>query len=322
VSPSLTIVFAGTPEFSVPTLEALARSQHRVAAVYTQPDQPAGRGQKLAASAVKQCALRLGLPIEQPRRFSEPGAVETLAGYRADVMVVVAYGLILPRTVLATPRFGCINIHASLLPRWRGAAPIQRAVLAGDTHTGVAIMQMEAGLDTGPVWRVAEVAIGAHETAGGLHDRLAVLGPEALLPVLESVAAGAGAPTPQTEVGMIYAAKIRKEEATIDWSRTAVELDRQIRAFNPWPVADTRFAGQQLRIWEAHPEALGSAPRDAEPGRVLACDASGVLVLTGAGTLRLTRVQAPGRKAMAASEFAKGHPLLGSVLGQPVTPSE
>ncbi len=296
----------------MPALEALVRSSHRVVAVYTQPDRPAGRGQQLAASAVKQCALRHGLPVEQPATLREPAAVERLQRWSADVMVVAAYGLLLPPAILQTPRLGCINIHASLLPRWRGAAPIQRAIAAGDQQTGVTIMQMEAGLDTGPMLLTRAVQIEARETAASLHDRLATLGAEALLDALDEVAQGAATPQVQPADGVTYATKLRKEEATIDWSRSAAEIDRQIRAFDPWPVAETRWNGQQLRVWQAIPI---DSPASNGPGQVIATSAAGIDVGTGTGVLRLTRVQSAGRKAMSAAEFLKAHRLDGAVLG-------
>jgi methionyl-tRNA formyltransferase len=288
------------------------RSSHRVVAVYTQPDRPAGRGQQLTASAVKQCAVRHGLPVEQPATLREPSAVERLQRYSPDAMVVAAYGLLLPPAILQTPRLGCINIHASLLPRWRGAAPIQRAIAAGDTQSGVTIMQMEAGLDTGPMLLARAVSIGARETAASLHDRLASLGAQALLDALDSIARGAATPRTQPAEGVTYAAKIRKEEAVIDWSRSAVEIDRQIRAFDPWPVAETRWNGQQLRVWQALPIDASAAPA---PGKVLGTSPAGIDVGTGDGVLRLTRVQSAGRKAMAAADFLKAHRLDGAVLG-------
>ncbi|HET9448525.1 MAG TPA: methionyl-tRNA formyltransferase [Steroidobacteraceae bacterium] len=308
----MSIVFAGTPEFAVPALEALLGSSHRVVAVYTQPDRPAGRGQQLAASAVKQCAVRHGLPVEQPVTLREPAAVEQLKRYSADAMIVAAYGLLLPQSILQTPRLGCINIHASLLPRWRGAAPIQRAIAAGDAQSGVTIMQMEAGLDTGPILLTRSVSIDARETAASLHDRLASLGAQALLDALDAIAQGAATPRPQPAEGVTYAAKIRKEEAAIDWSRPAADIDRQIRAFDPWPVAETRWNGQQLRVWQALPI---DSPATAAPGKVLGTSAAGIDVGTGNGVLRLTRVQSAGRKAMSAADFLKAHRLDGAVLG-------
>jgi methionyl-tRNA formyltransferase len=296
----------------VPALEALLRSAHRVVAVYTQPDRPAGRGQQLAASAVKQCAVRHGLPVEQPVTLREPAAVERLQRWSADVMVVAAYGLLLPQSILQTPRLGCINIHASLLPRWRGAAPIQRAIAAGDAQTGVTIMQMEAGLDTGPMLLTRALSIDARETAATLHDRLATLGAQALLDALDEIAAGTARPRVQPADGVTYATKLRKEEAAIDWSRSAAEIDRQIRAFDPWPVAETRWNGQQLRVWQAIPI---DSTASRSPGAVLATSAAGIDVRTGNGVLRLTRVQSAGRKAMSAAEFLKAHRLDGAVLG-------
>lgn len=307
----LSIVFAGTPEFSVPALEALAASAHRVVAVYTQPDRPAGRGQQLAMSAVKQCALRHSLPVEQPPTLRDPEAVERLAALRPDVMVVVAYGLILPANVLAIPRLGCVNIHASLLPRWRGAAPIHRALLAGDEVTGVTIMQMDAGLDTGPMLIERATPIESTDTSGTLHDRLAQMGADALREALEGISNGTLTPRAQPAEGATYAAKIRKEEARIDWTRTAIEIDRQVRAFNPWPVAETRWNGQQLRIWQA--TAIDEAC-NAAPGTIIGGGADGIRVATGAGILNMKRVQLAGRKAVSAAEYLNAQRLDGAVL--------
>jgi methionyl-tRNA formyltransferase len=312
VSFPLSIVFAGTPEFSVPALEALVASEHRVVAVYTQPDRPAGRGRKLTMSAVKHCALGHGLHVEQPPTLRDLQHIARLAGFAPDVMVVVAYGLILPQAVLDIPRLGCINIHASLLPRWRGAAPIHRAIEAGDAQTGVTIMRMEAGLDTGPMLLERCEPIRATDTTATLHDRLANLGAAALLAALPGIADGSLSPRPQPVEGVTYAAKITKAEARIDWAHTAIDIDRQIRAFDPWPVAETMLNGTQLRIWRATPSGAGAAAR---PGTVLACDDAGIHVATGAGTLVLTQVQSAGRKAVAAREFASGQRLEGVVLG-------
>lgn len=295
----------------MPALEALVASRHRVAAVYTQPDRPAGRGQQLAMGAVKQCATRHGLLVEQPSTLRDRATVERLAQWNADVMVVVAYGLILPADVLALPRLGCLNIHASLLPRWRGAAPIHRAILAGDAQTGVTIMRMDAGLDTGPMLLERATPIFAAETCAALHDRLAAMGAEALLTALDGIIDGSIAARPQPEQGITYAAKIRKDEAAIDWSKTAVELDRQVRAFNPWPVAETRCNGQQLRVWEAN---LAEESSTAVPGTVVATGADGIRVATGSGVLNLKRVQLAGRKAVSAAEFLNAHRLDGTVL--------
>lgn len=312
MSSQLSLIFAGTPEFSVPALEALVGSRHRVLAVYTQPDRPAGRGQQVTMSAVKQCALKHRLPVEQPPNFKDPIAVGQLAQYRADLMIVVAYGLLLPKAVLDTPRLGCVNIHASLLPRWRGAAPIQRAIQAGDKHSGVTIMQMDVGLDTGPMLLERVTAIEAHETGETLHDRLSMMGAEAVLEAIDAIAAGSAKPVAQPQEGATYAAKIKKEEALIDWSKPAIEIDRHVRAFNPWPIAETRWNGQQLRIWEATPLDKKSS---AAPGTVIATSGDGIEVATGEGTLQLTRVQAAGRKAMPAADFLRAHRPEGAVLG-------
>ena len=296
----------------MPALEALLHSAHRVVAVYTQPDRPAGRGQQLAASAVKQCALRHGLPVEQPVTLSEAAAVERLQHWSADVMVVAAYGLLLPQSILQTPRLGCINIHASVLPRWRGAAPIQRAIAAGDRVSGVTIMQMDAGLDTGPMLLKHLEPIGPRDTGETLHDRLSALGAKALIEALDPIASGTATPTPQPAEGVTYAPKIRKEEAQIDWSRPAAAIELQVRAFNPWPVAQTQWDGKQLRVWYAE---LVDGGSPANPGRVLATSAAGIDVGTGQGVLRLMKVQLAGGKAMAAGEFLNAHRLDGAVLG-------
>lgn len=311
MSASLSIVFAGTPQFAVPALQALLATSHRVVAVYTQPDRPAGRGRQLAASPVKNCASAAGVPIEQPNNFKELSTRERLAAYRPDLMVVVAYGLILPQTVLDIPRLGCLNIHASLLPRWRGAAPIQRAILAGDTETGVDIMRMEAGLDTGPVLLEGRIPIDPRETGASLHDRLAQLGAELLPRAIAGLVSGELQPQPQPASGITYAHKLQKEEARIDWHKSAVELDRQVRAFNPWPVAECRLDAEQIRLWEAEPTDLVST---AAPGTIIAADATGIVVATGAGVLRLLRVQAAGRKRVSGAELARARELVGKVL--------
>jgi methionyl-tRNA formyltransferase len=308
----LRIVFAGTPEFSVPALDALHAAGHTIAAVYTQPDRPAGRGRTLASGPVKKRALELGLPVEQPVSLKSPEPVAKLAEYSPDLMVVVAYGLILPQGVLDVPRLGCLNIHASLLPRWRGAAPIHRAILAGDTRTGITIMKMDAGLDTGPMLLVRPLEIGASETSGGLHDRLAALGAEAVVAAIDGWLAGRLAPVAQPAEGVTYASKILKEEALIDWTQPAEAIARQVRAFNPWPVAETRWRGQQLRIWEA--EAQGDAPAG-EPGQAVEAGNGRLLVATGSGLLRVHRVQLAGRNATGAAEFLNANQLLHARLG-------
>jgi methionyl-tRNA formyltransferase len=308
----LRIVFAGTPDFSVPALEALNAAGHSLLAVYTQPDRPSGRGRTVMPSPIKRRALELGLSIEQPATLKSEEAVLRLTDYAPDLMVVVAYGLILPQPVLDVPGLGCLNIHASLLPRWRGAAPIQRAILAGDTRTGITIMKMDAGLDTGPVLLVRATEIGASESCGSLHDRLAVLGAEAIVTAIEEWRAGRVAPTPQPDEGVTYAAKIRKEEALIDWAQSAVEISRQVRAFNPWPVAETRWRGQQLRIWaaQAWPGETGG-----EPGQVIEARNGRILVATGSGSLQLGQLQLAGRKITTAAEFLNANTLANARLG-------
>ena len=305
----------------MPALEALHAAGHHVVAVYTQPDRPAGRGRAVTASPVKQRALALGLPVEQPVTLKAADAQAALAAYEPDVMVVVAYGLILPQAVLDIPRLGCLNIHASLLPRWRGAAPIHRAVLAGDELTGVSIMQMDAGLDTGPELLRRELTIGARETAGQLHDRLAPLGAQAIVEAVAGRADGVLHAQPQPETGATYAAKIRKDEARIDWSRPALDIDRLVRAFNPWPIAETTLGGTQVRVWEARPweQASGAGATPVEsprlPGAVI--DVPGrVVVATGEGALELLTLQLPGRKPVGAREFLHSRPLAGARFGE------
>jgi methionyl-tRNA formyltransferase len=316
----LRIVFAGTPEFSVPALQALHDAGHAIVAAYTQPDRPAGRGREVASSAVKQRALALGIPVEQPATLRVPEAQQRLAAYAPDVMVVVAYGLILPQAVLDIPRLGCLNIHGSLLPRWRGAAPIQRAVLAGDERTGISIMLMDAGLDTGPELLRRELAIGPRETGGEVHDRLAPLGAQAIVEAVQGWAAGSIQATPQPATGATYAAKIRKDEARIDWTRPADEIDRQVRAFNPWPVAETRLGDEQVRIWEACPVTAEFATEShAAPGTVLQAPAGRVVVATGNGLLELLTVQFPGRKPLKARDILNSRPLGGKRFGEVIS---
>jgi methionyl-tRNA formyltransferase len=312
MSSALKIVFAGTPQFAVPALQALTSSGHDIVAVYTQPDRPAGRGRHLSMSAVKQCALDSRLLVEQPDNLRDAASLQRLRELAADLMIVAAYGLLLPAEALSIPALGCINIHASLLPRWRGAAPIQRAILAGDRRTGIDIMRMEAGLDTGPVLLERSIAIDERDTAGSLHDRLAELGAQVLMEALPGIATGTLHARPQAAEGVTYAAKLRKEEARIDWSHSAIEIDRRVRAFNPWPVAETRWREQQLRVWHAVPTGQQSS---APPGTVIAVHEGGAEVSTGSGTLVLTRVQLAGRKPTAIAEFLRAHSFHGVVLG-------
>lgn len=297
MSRSLRLVFAGTPEFAAVHLQALISAGYPIAAVYTQPDRPAGRGQKLAMSPVKQLALAHGIPVEQPPTLRDPAAQATLAALEPDLLVVVAYGLILPQAVLDIPRLGCINSHASLLPRWRGAAPIQRALEAGDAESGVTVMRMEAGLDTGPMLSKVTTALGAEDTGGSLHDRLAALGAAAVVEALPGLADGSLVGEVQDDDLATYAHKLNKDEARLDWERPAVELERRIRAFDPWPLCHTALAGEPLKVWAAE---LAAELADGQgiPGMVLDADRSGLLVACGEGALRLTRLQLPGGKPL------------------------
>ncbi len=309
----LRLVFAGTPVFAVPALQALLDSEHDVVAVYTQPDRPAGRGRKATASPVKALAMQAGLPVMQPVSFKEPAAVSNLATWQADLMIVVAYGLLLPPAVLETPRLGCVNVHASLLPRWRGAAPVQRALAAGDDTTGVCIMQMDAGLDTGPVLLARTLPIAATDNAQTLSDKLAAEGAAALLAALPGIATGQLVAAPQPATGKTYARRLQKSEAWIDWQQPADHILCQIRAFNPWPVAQTRWQNQALRIWQAQSgsPAAGSAPA---AGMVLQADAAGIVVATGAGTIRITQLQLPGKKVVSAADFVNAYDIVRATL--------
>lgn len=307
------IAFAGTPEFSVPVLQVLLDGPHEVVAVYTQPDRPAGRGRQLRASPVKELALARGIAVLQPASLKGAQEQQALAALRPDLLVVVAYGLLLPQAVLDIPARGCVNVHASLLPRWRGAAPIQRAILAGDAETGITLMRMEAGLDTGPMLAKAACPIGDEDTGSHLHDRLSQMGAELLAQHLAAILAGELEGQPQNDAQASYARKLDKREAELNWGRDASELDRQVRAFNAWPVAQTRHGGQVLRVWRSRPEEGG---QDALPGTVLDADRAGIRVSCGSGVLRLLEVQMPGKRPMAVADFLNAHSVAGVRLGE------
>lgn len=293
----LRIVFAGTPEFAAEHLKALLNSPYQVVAVYTQPDRPAGRGQKLMPSPVKQLALQHEIAVYQPQTLRDPATQAELAALKPDLLVVVAYGLILPQVVLDIPHLGCINSHASLLPRWRGAAPIQRAIQAGDAKSGVTVMQMEAGLDTGPMLLKVSTPISADDTGGSLHDRLAELGPPAVLQAIAGLATGSLRGEVQDDSLATYAHKLNKDEALLDWSRPAVELERLIRAFNPWPICHSSLNGAPLKVLAAQLATEQGEGRGA-PGEILAASKDGLTVACADGALRLTRLQLPGGKAL------------------------
>ena len=301
---SLRVVFAGTPEFAVPTLQGLIDSKHSVIAVYTQPDRPAGRGQKLQQSAVKQCAILHDLPVYQPLNFKDPTEIERFQDLQPDVLIVVAYGLILPKSILSIPSFGCLNVHASLLPRWRGAAPIQRAILANDEKTGITIMQMDEGLDTGDMLLQTVCPIEATDTSQSLHDKLAWLGKIALLDTLDFLGKKTLHPQKQDESFAKHAAKIAKREAKINWQESASFLERKIRAFNPWPVVFTERDQETLRIWSA--KALPQKTI-AAPGTILEIQQDSLIVATGDGCLQLLEIQLPGRKRLGIKEVLQAN---------------
>ncbi len=305
----LKIIFAGTPEFAAAHLTALLQSEHQVIAVYTQPDRPAGRGKKLTASPVKEIALAQNIPVYQPLNFKTEAAQNDFMHLQADLMIVVAYGLILPNIILDAPRFGCINIHASILPRWRGAAPIQRAIEAGDTKTGVTIMQMDAGLDTGDMLLKIECAISANDTGGSLHDKLITIGTPALIQALGLIEAQKIQAQQQPEIGITYASKLNKEEAALNWNLSASLLERKIRAFNPFPVAHSKTVGarddQRFRIWHA---SLTNENSTAAPGTIVRIDEEGLYVSCDKSVLRLNLLQLAGKKSMSVAEILRGHP--------------
>jgi methionyl-tRNA formyltransferase len=322
----LRLGFAGTPRFALPALNALLKSRHGVVAVFTQPDRPAGRGQNLKVSPVKELAEQQGLAVYQPASLKTTDAAALVQHLELDALIVVAYGLILPVAVLALPRMGCFNIHASLLPRWRGAAPIQRALLAGDALTGISIMRMEAGLDTGPILLTGKEPILDKDTGATLHDRLAAMGARLMLETLDALARGTARAMPQAGTGITYAEKIDKAEARIDWNDAAADICRKVRAFNPWPIAATTLDGVGVRIWDAEVAAAGEQAGltrgvadglGAPPGSVLLAANAGIEVACGVGTLRILRLQLAGRRALTAAEFIKAAKLSGVRFASP-----
>ena len=301
MSNSLRIIFAGTPDFAARHLQALLDAGHEVVAVYTQPDRPAGRGQQLQASPVKQLAVANDITVYQPKSLKKAKAQSELAALSADLMIVVAYGLILPPVVLAIPRLGCINVHGSLLPRWRGAAPIQRSIWAGDADTGVTIMQMDAGLDTGAMLSKISMPITAADTSASVYDKLAILGPQALIAALKDLPNLQQNAQPQDDNAANYAEKLSKEEALLDFNKSAVALEREIRAFNPWPVSYLQLGAQQVKVWQSRVEAGQGVP-----GTVVKVDKTGIAVATTDGLLVIEQLQPPGKKAMAVADFLNG----------------
>jgi methionyl-tRNA formyltransferase len=299
VSQSLRIVFAGTPDFAARHLAALLSSEHEVIAVYTQPDRPAGRGKKLTASPVKNIALEHDIPVYQPVNFKSDEAKQELKDLNADIMVVVAYGLLLPQAVLDTPKLGCINVHGSILPRWRGAAPIQRSIWAGDAQTGVTIMQMDIGLDTGDMLKIATLPIEATDTSATMYDKLAELGPQALVECLADIASGNAAPEKQNDDEANYASKLSKDEAKIDWNQPAEFIERCVRAFNPWPMSFFSVEENNIKVWQSRVEDNAT---ESVAGTILKADKTGIYVATGQGTLVLEHIQIPGKKAMQVSD--------------------
>ncbi|CCN85451.1 Methionyl-tRNA formyltransferase [Vibrio nigripulchritudo SFn27] len=300
MSQSLRIVFAGTPDFAARHLAALLSSEHEVIAVYTNPDRPAGRGKKLTPSAVKSLALEHDLPVYQPENFKSDEAKQALVDLNADIMVVVAYGMLLPQAVLDTPRLGCINVHGSILPLWRGAAPIQRSVWAGDEEAGVTIMQMDIGLDTGDMLKIATLPIEATDTSTSMYDKLAELGPQALIDCLGDIAEGKAVPVKQNDDEASYAKKLSKEEARINWNDDAAHIERCIRAFNPWPISHFDAADNTIKVWQSR---LDNQTTDKPAGTILQADKTGIYVATGNGVLVLEQIQVPGKKAMSVQDI-------------------
>jgi methionyl-tRNA formyltransferase len=317
LSRSLNIIFAGTPDFAAQHLAALlSQNQHKIIAVYTQPDRPAGRGKQLQASPVKALAMLTGIPVYQPASLKTEEAQQQLAALKADLMIVVAYGLLLPQTVLDLPALGCINVHGSILPRWRGAAPIQRAIEAGDTETGVTIMQMDAGLDTGAILLISRCAINADETSASLYDKLAKLGPIALQETLTQIANGTAQPEAQDNAHSTYAKKIEKVEAQVNWHDSAETIAQRIRAFNPAPVAFTLLNGERVKLWQAI--AVEKNQSHAVPGKILGADKNGLVVACGKGSVNITILQMENGKALPVNDILNGHAArlaVGTVFG-------
>ncbi|HCU14236.1 methionyl-tRNA formyltransferase [Hafnia paralvei ATCC 29927] len=300
MSDSLRIIFAGTPDFAARHLDALLSSQHQIVGVFTQPDRPAGRGNKLTPSPVKVLAEQHNLPVFQPVSLRPEDSQKLVSDLNADVMVVVAYGLILPKAVLDMPRLGCINVHGSLLPRWRGAAPIQRALWAGDAETGVTIMQMDVGLDTGDMLHKVSCPITAQDTSATLYDKLAEMGPQGLLATLAELANGTATPEKQDEALVTYAEKLSKEEARLNWTLSAAQLERCVRAFNPWPVSFFMIDGQPVKVWQSQ---VIAAEQNQAPGTIISADKHGIAVATAEGALLMTQLQPSGKKSMSAQDL-------------------
>jgi len=300
LSKPLRIIFAGTPDFAARHLSALIDSHHEVIGVYTQPDRPAGRGKKLTASPVKELALEHNIPVFQPENFKSDEAKQELADQNADLMVVVAYGLLLPQAVLDTPKLGCINVHGSILPRWRGAAPIQRSIWAGDAETGVTIMQMDIGLDTGDMLKIATLPIEATDTSASMYDKLAELGPVALVDCLSDLADGSAIAQKQDDELANYAKKLSKEEAKIDWTMDAIAIERCVRAFNPWPMSHFSVEDKAIKVWQSRVE---SYTGNATPGTIIQADKTGIYVATGSDAIVFEQLQVPGKKAMGVQDI-------------------
>jgi|TARA_R100001244_G_scaffold132393_1_gene108835 methionyl-tRNA formyltransferase len=314
VTQPLRIIFAGTPDFAARHLQALIQSEHQIVGVYSQPDRPAGRGKKLKASEVKELALEHNLPVFQPQSLKNDEALAELTSLNADIMIVVAYGLILPKAILEAPRLGCLNVHGSILPRWRGAAPIQRAIWAGDEQTGVTIMQMDEGLDTGDMLHISRCPISTTETSASLYTKLAELGPDALIETINKLANGEITPEPQNDELANYAKKLSKEEADIDWSMSALQIERNIRSFNPWPMCFTQMGGQTVKIHQAQ-----VMLQSGDPGQILSSDKNGVVVACGEHALCITQLQPQGKKPMAINDFLNGRSdwvTPGTILGE------